>query len=683
MLLVAKISSTTYLIEFLQYHFKTRKFQSILKFTGGKWLEQSSCHLITYRYLLCVDQKDHEFQLFDLNDRNPLFKRIPLSTFGLNTELNSIVSIKLQTLPELSSLDKTITISESKKYQQSPLYFALELGGEQGVIIFKIVEVEGGGSSIQLVKIFPFASRATIIPLISSEQESNEFHLDQKDNFNFGMAVMFTKPQSIPYEDQADGKHQQKVFAIKLAIFHLNSWAEITSISSKSILLEFGSKTSIAPINSNGKLVKRLDDRWTIDRFEILPIRTLIYNTRTGRDQYRFTYKLLLTTIDGTIVVTNLMGKINWAREEALSEINNLIMLDLPLSQTDANLEEEYEFDKKTNNVVAMFVHRIKSQLIQLIGFCSHSQNWLLHSFNRLNLRKNFKDSHELLDDEQSSSSIVLDQEESTALDDGKFVEAIDEDDSEVLVRDYFGLHKIIISRTKTGKIFAMETFSGKIVWSRHEPNLSIESNRIQFPIWIQRTNAHYPHSAICTILNSNSSRTFLYSFNPVTGKVLDSRWLPFKIVQAMLLQTIQDSEFRRPLLLLDSNSDAWLYPDNNEIKLLFEKVSDTHFMMIINQSSAFLTGFNFKPIQSSNADDTNESKRFQLKATKIWSYQLPFENKLVSVKAVFKRPHENVHSQGRVLGDRNVLYKYLNPNLVAVLCEHLDLQEKCAYFSL
>lgn len=30
----------------------------------------------------------------------------------------------------------------------------------------------------------------------------------------------------------------------------------------------------------------------------------------------------------------------------------------------------------------------------------------------------------------------------------------------------------------------------------------------------------------------------------------------------------------------------------------------------------------------------------------------------------------EHVHSQGRVLGDRSVLYKYLNPNLVVVVTE-------------
>ena len=37
----------------------------------------------------------------------------------------------------------------------------------------------------------------------------------------------------------------------------------------------------------------------------------------------------------------------------------------------------------------------------------------------------------------------------------------------------------------------------------------------------------------------------------------------------------------------------------------------------------------------------------------------------------------EHVHSQGRVLGDRSVLYKYLNPNMVAVVTEGQDATSK------
>ena len=45
-------------------------------------------------------------------------------------------------------------------------------------------------------------------------------------------------------------------------------------------------------------------------------------------------------------------------------------------------------------------------------------------------------------------------------------------------------------------------------------------------------------------------------------------------------------------------------------------------------------------------------------------------ENHVLSPSTVFlatKSLLEHVHSQGKVLGDRRVLYKYMNPNLIAV----------------
>lgn len=37
----------------------------------------------------------------------------------------------------------------------------------------------------------------------------------------------------------------------------------------------------------------------------------------------------------------------------------------------------------------------------------------------------------------------------------------------------------------------------------------------------------------------------------------------------------------------------------------------------------------------------------------------------------------EHVHSQGRVFNDRSVLYKYLNPNLVAIATQGPDMIHK------
>lgn len=40
----------------------------------------------------------------------------------------------------------------------------------------------------------------------------------------------------------------------------------------------------------------------------------------------------------------------------------------------------------------------------------------------------------------------------------------------------------------------------------------------------------------------------------------------------------------------------------------------------------------------------------------------------------------EHVHSQGRVLSDRSVLYKYINPNMVAILTLAPDTTHKSMF---
>jgi hypothetical protein len=61
-----------------------------------------------------------------------------------------------------------------------------------------------------------------------------------------------------------------------------------------------------------------------------------------------------------------------------------------------------------------------------------------------------------------------------------------------------------------------------------------------------------------------------------------------------------------------------------------------------------------------------------KLIASRVWEIKLSPDSQRITA-AVSKNPIEKVHSQGRVLGDRSVLYKYINPNLVAVVTQGSD----------
>lgn len=65
-----------------------------------------------------------------------------------------------------------------------------------------------------------------------------------------------------------------------------------------------------------------------------------------------------------------------------------------------------------------------------------------------------------------------------------------------------------------------------------------------------------------------------------------------------------------------------------------------------------------------------------ELIAHKVWEMVIPTKNQRL-LHVVSKNPIERVHSQGRVLSDRSVLYKYINPNLVAIVTEGVSSAQK------
>ena len=58
---------------------------------------------------------------------------------------------------------------------------------------------------------------------------------------------------------------------------------------------------------------------------------------------------------------------------------------------------------------------------------------------------------------------------------------------------------------------------------------------------------------------------------------------------------------------------------------------------------------------------------------SEVWRVSLEDE-RIVAIAA--KLPNDRIHSHGKVLGDRSVLYKYLNPNLVGVATTGQDGQK-------
>ncbi|XP_055523528.1 ER membrane protein complex subunit 1 isoform X2 [Wyeomyia smithii] len=327
--------------------------------------------------------------------------------------------------------------------------------------------------------------------------------------------------------------------------------------------------------------------------------------SENSKNRGQLVCRVLVSSADGALSL--IQGtKIKWTREEALASVETADFLDLTLSDAEGAIEEE--LNNKNGDVFGAFQRRIASQI-------GHVKNMVLHVLG-------------------------LGPAPSKAQKAG-------------LVRDDFGLHKMLIVVTTSGKIFGIDNVSGKHHWVRYLPEITNFANDQSMKLLVQRTSRFYPLAAQSVVLgrHKQTKHGIIYQFNPITGQPVNGGMvhLPYKIHQISLLhQTGPD--FLKGLLILDEKKEAHVLPESSA------KYAHNFYMFSAERDSATIHGY------------LVEFKNEKLSTTPIWTVNLGgFSNgqKIVAIEC--KNPIEHVHSQGRVLADRSVLYKYNNPNLVAI----------------
>ncbi|XP_018413669.1 PREDICTED: ER membrane protein complex subunit 1 [Nanorana parkeri] len=227
----------------------------------------------------------------------------------------------------------------------------------------------------------------------------------------------------------------------------------------------------------------------------------------------------------------------------------------------------------------------------------------------------------------------------------------------DTLARDEFNLQKMMVMVTASGKLFGIESGSGSILWKFYLPGVQPGAS---FKLLVQRTTAHFPYPPQCTLLvkDKETAMTSLYAFNPIFGKLSQMTPPPLQrpILQSLLLP-IMDHDYAKVLLLLDDQHKIIPFPATKYVLQQLQELSSTIFFFLVDAERGKLSGLRL------HKDLTTEE---------MWELVLPPELQRVTV-VKGKHSSEHVHSQGRVMGDRSVLYKYLNPNMMALVTESTD----------
>ncbi|KAJ8719185.1 hypothetical protein PYW07_016741 [Mythimna separata] len=328
--------------------------------------------------------------------------------------------------------------------------------------------------------------------------------------------------------------------------------------------------------------------------------------TKSNREQ--LVCRVLISSGDDSVHLMQQGGRVLWSREEALANVVAVEFVELPVSDLDAAIESE--FDQKEGSIWAAFSRRLQTQFTQL--------QTLVQSIQR--------------------------------------GEGLEEDAPSALVRDYFGLHKIIVLVTDVGKIFGMDNLSGAILWQYYEADLDTEG----VVVFTRRTARHPPHDAYLTVVGKQegTGNGLIISLNPITGTLIGERLLKLdvQLLQCTLLHR-PDNEKLHALILLDKEENVQVLPRSAA------PLVENMFMYVAERNTARVQGY---------ALVFNGQ---QVEAIRTWLVQLGGSAGAGHriVVALGKAPGERVHSPGRVLPDRSVLYKYVNPNLVLFLTEGPD----------
>ncbi|XP_060066687.1 ER membrane protein complex subunit 1-like [Ylistrum balloti] len=342
----------------------------------------------------------------------------------------------------------------------------------------------------------------------------------------------------------------------------------------------------------------------------------------------RLAYKAVVRSEDQSLQLVQKTGRVSWKREEALASVLAVEMVDFPVSENQAKYEDEFGAQKE--DIISMFVKRFTTQFQQL-------KTLAIQQLQKLQGHRH----HGILE----ADAIEGDEEE------------------EELTRDEFNINKMIVLVTGAGKIFGLRSTNGHVQWSVYLPDLiAFRSNdKEKILLFVQRTTAHFPNLPQCVIIGKNkrTGQGLLYAFNPISGQpVGDVPYgglnLDYNVRQAFMIGEVDD-HFLRGIVFLDDNHQIHTYPE--AFMSVAMDILPSIFMYTADSNTGYLKGFKAR------------LRNKDIVADNVWSINLQKKQQTIT-NVVGKRVLEQVHSQGRVLGDRSVLYKYINPNLVVVTTE-------------
>ncbi|KAL7412117.1 hypothetical protein BDY24DRAFT_393298 [Mrakia frigida] len=302
-------------------------------------------------------------------------------------------------------------------------------------------------------------------------------------------------------------------------------------------------------------------------------------------------------------------GRLQFTREESLSEIKSVVFVDLP----------EQEVLQQASRDDEPFADRLLRHVVE----ARHLPAYLARFVSRLV--------------SSSSAASVLTTSPSTSTEDGLF-------------RDQFGFRKLLVVGTSTGKVFGLDSSNGNIVWSKLLGKSVVEGGSLDIlGVFVTRpakTGLKPRVTIVGSSVVDNEENTVAFEIDSLSGDILTQAPALFGGRPSEVIPLVVGELVGKSLAVLDKDSLVHFFP---RPPTAVEAQDFVVTRAIIEGGKQSLAAFRV----STNASPAE-----------VW--RLPFAEgeAIYSIESTSQDP---VASFGRILGDRSALYKYLNPHLLAV----------------
>ncbi|KAI9472951.1 hypothetical protein BDB00DRAFT_860797 [Zychaea mexicana] len=357
--------------------------------------------------------------------------------------------------------------------------------------------------------------------------------------------------------------------------------------------------------------------------------------------------RAFVVTESGSTFMYGEQGELKWSRDEGMAHATVTEFLDLPEKQMTQLADVEEEVPAAVSPYIRYW-HRLQAHAAEL----QHLPEWILSRYTPSKSRVNTLTHRQHIQSCYNGTTTT-----------------------DHLYRDKFGLRKLLITATETGQVIVRDSANGGApVWSRYFGQV-----RFDHVVVVRSVSVKLP-PLIVVIGRSGDGvsyeETHFYRLNALTGQdyvatSLSSEMQEFfdpqlvtetRIAKVMRLPIEEPDEHTHILALYEAGSSrVYIYPDTEGSRQSFQNYLDNFYFVHQRQQKKDKGGASaFKGYQ------VLEGYRGSLTAQPVWSLDIPQDESVVAVGE--RATDEKVALIGRVLGNRNVMYKYLNPHMFAVM---------------